>query len=121
MMIGLDKNTFGNPVSWKWYAIIEEFDLKVQAEKMKQNHPHWSERQCKNLLYWQNSVRKRLRDKAIKYKTQLSKGYSWIGFLLEIPEAQGINVFATMEKVGIILCKNPDIVRKIMFVGVPLL
>ncbi len=94
---------------YNWFAVMEMFDLKHHAEEMKRKHPHWSERQCKNPLYWQGSVRKRLRDKAIAVKGDI---------ILDIPEACGINVFETMAQIGIILERKPDLVRKVMLVGV---
>lgn len=105
----------------KWYAVIEEFDLKAHAEAMKLKHPNWSERQCRCLLYWQGSVRKRLKYKAEGYEIKLfwdelhRKGKTAI---LECPEANGIDMFATMANVGISLQRNPDLVRKIMLIGV---
>jgi hypothetical protein len=92
-----------------WYAVIEEFDLKAHAESMKARHPDWTDRQCRNLLYWQNGVRKRLREKAYRNANG--------GIVLEIPEACGVNLFATMSRVGIRLKRNPDLIKKIMLVG----
>lgn len=101
-----------NPESLHWYAVVEEFDLAAQAVKMKEKHPKWSERQTRNLLYWQNGVRKRLFIKAMKICVPL------VGdVLLSIPEANGVNVFATMAKHGVFLKSNPDQVKKIMLVG----
>ena len=97
----------------RWFAIIEEFDLTTHAEKMKEKHPSWSERQCRNLLYWQNGVRKRLRDKAHNFR-QLGD------VLLEIPEACGVNVYETMNKVGVAIQRNkPNLIIKVMLVGKP--
>ena len=96
---------------YDWVAVIEDFNLKSYADERKKLHPEYSERQARNLLYWQGGVRSRLKKKA----------YSIPGALvLEIPEASGINVFETMDLVGLHLMRNPDIVHKIMFVGVPL-
>lgn len=95
-------------LDYDWYAVIETFDLKHHAEKMKTKHPHWSERQCRNPLYWQGAIRANLRNKTIMCKGDI---------VLDIPEACGINVFETMKCVGITLEKKPDIVRKIMLVG----
>lgn len=97
-----------------WFAVIEEFDLATHAENMKQKHPDWTERQCRNLLYWQNTVRKRLKAKALIFK-QVDD------ILLEIPEACGINVFATLSNVGIILQRQkPNYIVKTMFIGRPM-
>lgn len=111
----IEKNQlkYCSPNSLKWYAVIEEFDLETHANKMKKNHPNWTNKQCRCILYWQNSVRKKLKEKAEKACLKLN------GFVVTlIPEALGINVFGTMAKVGIILYKNPKIVKKIAFVGV---
>lgn len=97
---------------YNWYAVVEEFDLKFHADKMKAKHPEWSERQCRCLLYWQGGVRKRLKEKA-------ETAFAGYNLILTIPEAHGINVFETMAKVGIIIDKHPDIVRKVMFIGKP--
>ena len=97
---------------FKWIAVIEKFDLKSHAKMMKEKHPKWSERQCKNLLYWQSGVRYRLRKKAE------SITYPVMGdVLLDIPEAKGVNLFATMAKHGLFLKSNPVYVHKIMLVG----
>jgi hypothetical protein len=98
-----------------WYAVIEEFDLAAHAKKMKEAHPDWSERQCRNPLYWQGGVRKRLRDKAAACAIVHNGDY-----ILEIPEACGVDVFATMAKVGIVLERVPQKVIKVMLVGTPL-
>ena len=103
-------NTFQG---YDWYAIVEPFDLKTHAEKMKEKHPKWSERQCRNLLYWQNGVRSRLRKKAEKFAVQLMGD-----IILDIPEANGVQVFDTMEKHGLVLeRKKPNTIHKIMLVG----
>ncbi len=97
---------------FRWFAVIEEFDLKVYAQAMGQKHPGWSERQCRNLLYWQGGVRSRLLDKAIHFRC--------IGdVILTIPEACGVHVFETMARVGVAIQRNPDVVRKVMLIGRP--
>jgi hypothetical protein len=105
----------------KWYAVIEEFGLKDFSERMKQQHPDWSDRQSRCVLYWQASVRKRLLRKMRYYAGKLVEDNPDLCGkpldILHIPEASGVNVFATMNRVGIVLMKNPDLVRKIMFIG----
>ncbi len=96
-----------------WYAVIEEFNLKIHAEGMKWLHPNWTERQCRNLLYWQGGVRRLLLGKAYMGLYQSPEG----GILLEIPEANGVNVFETMALVGITIDRHPENVRKVMLVG----
>lgn len=101
---------YASEVWTHWYALVEEFDLSAHALRMRRIHPTWTERQCRNLLYWQGRVRKTLFQKA------------WGAFrdgdiILDIPEACGVNVFETMAKAGINIEKHPDIVRKVMLIG----
>ena len=88
--------------------MVEEFDLKAHAAKMLKKLPDWSDRQCRNPLYWQGGVRSRLRKKANALNGDI---------VLDIPEACGIDVFLTVAEVGIVLERKPDIVRKVMIVG----
>lgn len=98
-------------IHYRWYAVIHTFYLKAHADMMKAKHPKWSERQCRNPLYWQGRVRKLLREEAEVFAPSGS-------VILDIPEACGVDVFETMTKAGIVLERKPDIVRKIMLVGV---
>lgn len=95
----------------RWFAVVEEFDLKTYADQRKLSYPKYSERQARNLIYWQNGVRSRLRKKT--YAQVESSG----DIVLEIPEACGVNVFETMALVGVQIDRHPDIVRKIMMLG----
>ena len=97
-----------------YYMIIEEFDILSHINKMKKRHPHWTERQCRNLLYWQKGVVKRLKKKAQSFAETIGNEY----IVLEVPEANGVNVFETCKKMGIVIEKNPQKrIRKVMIVG----
>lgn len=94
---------------YHWIAVMEVFDLQAHSEKMKLKHPTWTDRQCRNPLYWQGSVRSNLHKKAESFYGDI---------LLDIPEACGVDVFETMLDAGVILEKvHPSVVRKIMLVG----
>ena len=80
---------------------------------MGRTQKEWTDRQCRNPLYWQGGVRKRLREKAQKVAN-----ISPNSIILDIPEACGIDIFETMVRIGIKLERNPDIVKKVMIVGV---
>ena len=105
------RKDFQDYIGYNWFAVIEEFDLKSHADRMKKRHPHWTERQCRNLLYWQGGVRSRLRKKAQKF--------SFVGdIILDIPEANGVDMFRTMANHGIIIKRDkPMNIKKIMLVG----
>ena len=103
---------FNTYEGYEWVALVVKFDLKDHAERMKKKHPNWTERQCRNLLYWQPAVRK-----ALKIKSE-ELAYPLLGdVILDIPEANGVNVFDTMAKHGLIIERNPDIVHKVVLVG----
>ena len=98
-----------------YYLITETFDIESHIQKMKKRHPEWSERQCRNLLYWQKTVNKKLKEKAKQYLASLNENSMK---LIEIPEATGINVFQTCANVGIYLEKIPQKqVIKIMLIA----
>jgi len=98
-----------------YYLITEIFDIESHIKKMKTRHPEWSERQCRNLLYWQKSVNKKLKDKSKRYLSSLDDDSME---LIEIPEATGINIFQTCNNVGITIEKNPrKQVIKIMLIA----
>lgn len=98
-----------------FYLVVTTFDLEAHAIRMKSLHPTWSDKQARCLLYWQNSVRRKLLAEANAFiKGQNSANL----FLLEIPEANGVNVFKTCKAVGIKIERNPKkIVRKVMLIG----
>ena len=100
---------------YQWFAIVEEFDLVNHAGMMKKKHPGWSDRQCRNPLYWQGGVRKRLREKAEKPDPKL---HEWGHMYMPIPGAHGANVFETMAKVGVILERKPETVKKVVLIGI---
>ena len=104
---------FNEIVEPPFHIVIENFDLEAQAKKMKKRHPEWSDRQCRNLLYWQKGVVKKLKGEAREFiKSQKDDLV-----LLEVPEANGVHVFDTCKNVGVVLEREPKIVRKIMIIG----
>jgi len=105
---------FKDIVQPPYYIIIEEFDIIAHINKMKKRHAHWTERQCRNLLYWQKGVVKRLKSKAQLFAKRLGDEF----IVLEVPEANGVDVFQTCKNVGIELQFYPqDIIRKVMIVA----
>ena len=84
------------------WAVYTCFDLKEHMEKMKTLHPHWSERQCGCVLYWQAGARKI--HKAFAQRTHADflpehQGY----WLTDSPEAMGADMTGTLEKGGLSL------------------
>ena len=111
----MGKKDFLDYEGYDWFAVIEEFDLKSHADRMREKHPQWTERQCRNLLYWQNGVRSRLKKKAEKLAMPFMGDV-----ILDIPEANGVNIFETMANHGVIIERDkPMKIKKIMLVGKP--
>ena len=99
-----------------WFAIVEEFDLKAHADERrriaKEQGKTISRWQARNRHFWQKKVVAKLKKKAEAFCAPLMGD-----ILLDIPEACGVNLFATMAKHGVFLKADPDLVRKIMLVG----
>ena len=96
----------------KHYFIIEEFNLAEHIKKMSLLHPGWTDKQCRCCLYWQNGVRKRLKQKCHLFVNQHP---NYIFTL--IPEAMGVNVFRTAHRYKLMIRKNPIIVYKVALTG----
>lgn len=94
-----------------WFAVIVAFDMGGHIAKMRTLYAKWTDKQCRNLLYWQQTVRAELR-----------RGVEKLGepgdIVLDIPEANGVNVFSTMFRAGISIDpKARTKVIKVMLVG----
>lgn len=96
-----------------FFLVADFLNLEAHAKRMKILHPNWTDRQARCLLYWQGSLRKKVRQEAEGFlKSQ--KGF----FLLETPEASGVDVFNTCKKLDIFLERNPKkLVWKVMIIG----
>jgi hypothetical protein len=83
------------------YLVYETFDLEGHAADMKVRHPDWSDRMCRNVLYWQGSVRARLR---MNVRDAIEKlGCDSVTYC---PEGHGVNVFATARLAGLAMDKT---------------
>lgn len=105
---------FEDLVEPPFYLVIQEFDIEAQEERMRSRHPDWTRRQCRNLLYWQRGVVKKLKEKAYDLADSLGEEF----IVLEVPEANGVDLFSTCRKHDIPIERNPQkTVRKMMIVG----
>jgi len=96
------------------YICYATFDLADHARRMKIRHPNWSERQCRNLLYWQRRVDKRVVRLASDFiKKEDLRGYYWLS------EGFGVNVYATCRNAGLKLeqIRHISIVRKLVILA----
>jgi predicted metal-binding protein len=86
------------------YVIYNKFPFGNHVVKMKAKHPNWTDRQLANCLYWQGTARKQLKDE-IKLFLSCHNGF----YVVKNPEAQGVNLTATMAKIGIELEWPPKV------------
>ena len=105
--------SFREIVEPPYYLVLQEFDLEAQEKRMKELHPNWSRKMCRNSRYWQSTLRRSLMREAQQFLWQFPEG-----IILERPEANGVNLFSTCRIHGIKLEKNPQkIVKKIVLIG----
>ena len=87
--------------AFKISLVWVEFDLNEQEQRMRDRQPSWTTRQCRNLLYWQNKVRKEPRWWA---------KYLWPeGKLLVGAEGGGVDFYTTMRRLGVPLDPMRDL------------
>lgn len=96
------------------FLVHSEFNLDGHARQMKEKHPGWSDRQCRCVLYWQPKSRKRLKERVVEAKLLLRTTAT-----TTIPEALGVNVYATALKSGLKLekIKSLSICRHVALLG----
>ncbi|HUX15510.1 MAG TPA: hypothetical protein VMW52_03505 [Phycisphaerae bacterium] len=98
------------------WTIWNVFDLAGHIVRMKARHPEWSDRQLRCCLYWQPRARKSLRRHVAMFL------YHHPGLhVVATPEAQGVNVTATMKSAGITLEWPPrNVAYQVVLAGTPL-
>jgi hypothetical protein len=97
------------------YAIVNSFPLGEHMEKMRVKHPDWTDRQLRNVLYWQGTARKQLR-KGIQDFLHWHLRY----VAITCPEACGVVMTETLQKVGLRLDWPPSpLAYQVAFGGVP--
>ncbi len=77
------------------WAIWNIFDFKAHCQRMRDLHPEWSQRQVECCLYWQGTARKRLRNHIRLFKVHHSEL-----IIVRCPEANGVDLTATMQQIG---------------------
>jgi predicted metal-binding protein len=94
---------------------IVTFDLQRHVQSMLTANPNWSDRQTRCCLYWQNGVRKELKEYS-QYICFLNPGTVYD----VCPEAKGVNVFRSiLQAGGKIDTKPTSLVRKVSLIYYP--
>lgn len=99
------------------YLISIKYDLGRHIKLMQKKHPLWTETQLKNVLYWQGTAKKQLRERIKEFiKNYREEGY----YVTTTPEAMGVDVTRTLKLVGIDLeWPAKETVYKIALAGIP--
>ena len=82
--------------SKKMYLVYSEFNLDNHVEKMRFKFPTWSERQLRNVLYWQPTSKKQLRERCT-----IACEIFGCRYVLTKGEAYGVNFYATAFHSGL--------------------
>lgn len=82
------------------HIAFSEFNLSVHISKMRAKFPRWTKRQLRNVLYWQGTSRKQMKQRA-----KIAQFYGGGDVVLTCPEAHGVNVYVTCWFSGLKLQK----------------
>jgi predicted metal-binding protein len=97
------------------YAVYAEFNFGQHVKNMYKKHPEWTYRQASCCLYWQGSVRSKLKKYAAEQMRSLPGTV-----LVTCPEAAGVNVTKSMRQAGVTLEWPPkNITRMVYLIGDP--
>lgn len=99
-----------------YYFVYSIFDLQAHVDKMHKKHPDWSERQLRNVYYWQNTSRKYLVLEVVKAISRKE-----LKIVTYCPEGHGVNVYATcainglkLERIkGLKICRHIALLRSV--------
>ena len=85
------------------FVIWNVFPFGQHVQRMRSKHPDWSERQVRCCLYWQGKARKQLRMEVDNFLSVHRNMY-----IVQCPEACGVNVTATMANINKFLEWPPE-------------
>lgn len=94
------------------YLIATDFDLTKGTQRIRENHPKWTEKAVYNPRYWQPTAKK-LHEKEIQQFLEEHKGYA----IERSPEGAGINVDRLCRLEGIELEWPPRKITRIVSIG----
>ena len=95
----MDIQDIGSPTVIIW----NRYEFGEHVARMKAKHPKWSDRQLACCLYWQGTARKALGETIEGFKS-IYTAYT----VTRCPEAMGVDITATMAKLGIELEWPPE-------------
>lgn len=97
-----------------------EFNLQEHVNNMRIKHPDWTERQLRNVLYWQAKSKKELKKQVNNLIVQMKEKHNLeLNAYCTMPESLGIHVYNTMRRHNLFLEKIRHLktARFVAFVG----
>lgn len=82
----------------KW-IVYGVFNVDAHAARMKDNHPKWSRRQCRNSRRWQPSSLARMNDRVDEFLSLVQP--QQYGILTYLGESDGVHLWRTARRAGI--------------------
>lgn len=86
------------------FIIYTKYDLASHIRTMKRRNPNWTDRQLRNVLYWQASARKFHFEETVPKAIGVIRTRYIIKHrlvLIRVPESHGVNLHVMMREVGI--------------------
>lgn len=77
------------------YLVRSDFNLSAYVKIMRDKHPTWTERQLRNVLYWQQGPKGVLKRRAMELAHKVGAN-----LVVTAGEAVGINLYATCARAG---------------------
>lgn len=96
------------------YLVFSEFDLAAHVEVMRAKHFDWTDRQLRNVLYWQRRSKKQAMIRAVEIARIVGANK-----LIPMGESYGVQLYKTCAHVGLKLerIKGLKICRHVVLVG----
>ena len=94
---------FGDLISAPFFLVAQEFDLSEQVEILNKKESNLEDKRAFCLDYYRGSFSKKIKEEAEAFLESRNQDL----FLLERPEANGVDIFNTCKNVGILLERDP--------------
>lgn len=81
------------------WIVYAEYDLAAHVEEMSQRHEHWSDVQCRNLLYWQPTSLTILNERVEQFLEIVRP--QRFGRVTYLGESDGVHLWQTARRAGV--------------------
>ena len=101
-------------VNKEMFLVHSEFNLQAHVDNMKAKHPNWTDKQLRNVLYWQRTSKNQMYERSLEFAKENN-----FDMLIFMGESVGINMYKTCRLSGLKLepIKNLKICRHVAVIG----